>query len=81
MNKQDLYHIFRALMDVEKSTQRRYAEAILLTEGRPELSKIFVEILREEQRHEKRLVFLYQKHQREFEGQSVRSERLHPTGP
>lgn len=67
MNKLELFYIFRAAMDDEKQAQRRYQEAIKLTKDRPELSQVFVEILREEQNHEKRLLFLYKKHRAEFE--------------
>ena len=67
MEKLELFYIFRAAIDDEKRAQRRYKEAIKLTEDRPELSSVFVEILREEQNHEKRLVSLYKKHKAEFE--------------
>ena len=67
MDEFELFHVFRAAIDVEKLSQRWWDEAIKLTEDRPELSKLFVELLREEQRHEKRLLFLYKKHKAEFD--------------
>ena len=67
MDELELYHIYRAAMDAEKQSQRWWNEAIKITEGRPELSQLFVELLREEQRHEKRLLYLYKKHKAEFE--------------
>ncbi|OGP55863.1 MAG: hypothetical protein A2V67_12435 [Deltaproteobacteria bacterium RBG_13_61_14] len=67
MDKLELFYIFRAAIDHEKQGERMYSEAIKLTEDRPELSKVFVEIFREVQRHQKRLLFLYKKHKAEFE--------------
>lgn len=67
MDQFELYNIYRAAMDAEKRCQRWWDEAIKLTEDRPELSQLFVELLREEQRHEKRLLFLYKKHKAEFD--------------
>ena len=66
MDERELFNVYRAAFDAGKQSQRWWDEAIKLTEDRPELSQLFVELLREEQRHEQRLLFSYKKHKAEL---------------
>jgi rubrerythrin len=67
MDMLELFHIFKVAIEDEKRAQRTYEEGMKLTEDRPDLQKIFFELLKEEQKHEKILNELYQKHKEEIE--------------
>ena len=59
MQALELLYLFRSTIDDEKRAQARYEEAARCSEQRPDLQRVFLDILREEKDHERRLVELY----------------------